>query len=433
MIFPKGKVRHQDLLTSYTDLPALLSTIKSESFSGTIEIEYPENKGVLFIDTGEAINAEVKVGADSKRMIGPEAVQYILALSKQKDGVLNVYQLLPEQTAIVASNLNHEIIFKELSTDFTRFDRLLLKLREEKHDGFIEVFTKDHQPMGVLFLHEGEPIEMFTTSASGPSVFGRKSIPMFVENSVKGGAVLNVYRNLGKITKKEGVKVPEAVQIPKEEGQKIETEEAKNITKEETKKNPLEEKKIPSEEKKILFEDKKIPIEEKKITKKGIKGFHPEEAMSKVPFKEEVSKISKEELPLIEEKDERKVLLLILQEVLSKAERLVDGASQKGKFLSFFKRSLLEKSNKYLFLDPFSGEFDYRDGELLFNGNVENSELAEGVVDCLKATLFKIEKELSKNKTLPLMLRLEIESALKRHRETVKRIGVEVAFSPFYQ
>jgi hypothetical protein len=45
MIFPKGKVRHQDLMTSYTDLPALLSTLKSEGFSGTIEIEFPENKG----------------------------------------------------------------------------------------------------------------------------------------------------------------------------------------------------------------------------------------------------------------------------------------------------------------------------------------------------------------------------------------------------
>jgi hypothetical protein len=433
MIFPKGKVRHQDLLTFYTDLPALLSTLKSEGFSGTIEIEFPENKGVLFIDAGEVLNAEVKVGGDSKKVIGPEAVQHILTLSKQKDGVLNVYQLLPEQAAIIASNLNHEIIFEELSTDFTRFDRLLLKLREEKQNGFIEVFTKDHQPMGVLFLQEGEPIEMFTTSPSDPSVFGRKSIPMFVENTVKEGALLNVYRSLGKKTKKEAVKVPETVRIPKEEGQKIETDEAKNITQEEIKRNSLGEEKIPSEEKKILFEDKKIPTEEKEITKKESKGFHPEEAMSKVALKEKVSKISREELPLREEKDERKALLLILQEVLSTVEKSVDGVSQKGQFLRIFKKSLLEKSNKYLFLDPFGGEFDYRDGAISFNGDAENSELAKGVIDCLKTTLFKIEKELSKNKTLPLMLKLEIESALQRHRETVKRMGLEVTFSPFYQ
>ncbi|MFB3885823.1 MAG: hypothetical protein ACE144_11400 [Thermodesulfobacteriota bacterium] len=432
MIIPRGKARHQDLLTSFTDLPALLSTLKSEGFSGTIEIEFPENKGVLFIDTGEIINAEVNAGGVvSRKMIGQEAAQYLLALSKQKDGVLNVYQLLPEQTAIIASNLNHEIIFKELSTDFTRFDRLLLKLREEKHYGFIEVLTKDHQPMGVLFLHEGEPIEMFTLSTSSPSLFGRKSIPMFVENAVKEGALLNVYRSSGQVTKKEGAKIPDAVPMPKEAEEVTETEGADHRAREEITRSPIE-KIAPPEEKKNPFEDKKIPIEEKKVPKKEAKESHPEEGKIKVSL-EDAGKTPREEPPVKEEKDERQAFILILQEILSKTERLVDEGSQKGKFLIFFKKSLLEKTNKYPFLDPFDGEFDYRNGILSFKGDAKNSELAEGVVDCLRAALSKIEKELSKNKTLPLKLRLEIESIVRSHIETVKRMGLESVFSPFCQ
>jgi len=332
-------------MTSYTDLPALLSTLKSEGFSGTIEIEFPEKKGVLFIDTGEIINAEAEVGADSKRMIGPEAVQYLLALSKQKDGVLNVYRLSPEQAAIVASNLNHEIIFKELSTDFTRFDRLIMKLREEKHHGFIEVFTRDHQPMGVLFLQEGEPIEMFTTSASGPSVFGRKSIPTFVENAVKTGAIFNVYRTLGKISKEE-------------------KKEEKNVT-------------------------------------GGV--------------------------------EDLKELTLIFQEVLSKVENLVDGISQKGKFLGAFKKSLLEESDKYPFLDPFSSEFEYREGTVQFTGDAVDKDLAQGILECLRATLSQLAKELPQNKIFPLKLRAEIESSLKPYQETVKRLGIDAALSSFFK
>ncbi len=353
MIFPKGKVKHQDLMTSYTDLPALLSTLKSEGFSGTIEIEFPENKGVIFIDSGEVINAEAEVGGDSKRMIGPEAVQYLLALSNQKDGVLNIYQLLPEQVAIVASNLRHEILFKELSTDFTRFDRLLLKLREEKHHGFIEVFTKSHEAAGVLFLQEGEPTEMFTTSKSGPSVFGRKSIPTFVENAVKEGAILDVYRTLGKISKEE----------TKEEG--------KEETKEET------------------------------IVKGGV--------------------------------EDLKELILIFQQVLSKVENLVDGISQKGKFLGAFKKSLLEKSDQYPFLDPFGSEFEYREGKIQFTGDVVDKDLAQGIIECLRATLLQLAKELPKNKILSLKLRTEIESSLKPYQETVKRLGIDAALSSFFQ
>jgi len=332
-------------MTSYTDLPALLSTLKSEGFSGTIEIEFPEKKGVLFIDTGEIINAEAEVGADSKRMIGPEAVQCLLTLSKQKDGVLNVYRLSPEQAAIVASNLNHEIIFKELSTDFTRFDRLIMKLREEKHHGFIEVFTRDHQPMGVLFLQEGEPTEMFATSASGPSVFGRKSIPTFVENAVKAGAIFNVYRTLDKISKEE-------------------KKEEKNVT-------------------------------------GGV--------------------------------EDLKELTLIFQEVLSKVENLVDGISQKGKFLGAFKKSLLEESDKYPFLDPFSSEFEYREGTVQFTGDAVDKDLAQGILECLRATLSQLAKELPQNKIFPLKLRAEIESSLKPYQETVKRLGIDAALSSFFK
>ena len=44
-------------------------------------------------------------------------------------GSVNVYRLLPEHVALVINHLQHEVLFKELSTDFTRLDRLLLKFK----------------------------------------------------------------------------------------------------------------------------------------------------------------------------------------------------------------------------------------------------------------------------------------------------------------
>jgi len=106
--------------------------------------------------------------------------------------------------ALVTSHLQYEVLFKELSTDYTRLDRLLLKLKEDKHDGFIEVLTKEKKALGVLFVEGGDPVEMFTLPESGPSVFGRKSIPAFVENvSKQGGAILNVCKSWSKSPKRE--------------------------------------------------------------------------------------------------------------------------------------------------------------------------------------------------------------------------------------
>jgi hypothetical protein len=345
MIFPKGEVVHRNLSTAYTDFAALLSTLKTENFSGIIEIEFPENKGVIFVDSGEIVNAEAKIGANLKRIIGQEAIQSLMTLSSQKNGVINIYRLSPERVAIVARNLQHEILFRGLSTDFTRLDRLLLKLREDKLNGFIEVLTKEHQPMGVLFLEGGEPVEMFTTPESGPSLFGRKSIPIFVENTIKQGAIFDVYRGQGKILKKE--------------------------------------------------------IKEAKITGRV---------------------------------EDLKELIPIFQEVLSRAEQLVDGGTKKkGLFHKLFKESLVERSEEFPFLDPFAGEFEYREGTIQFTGEAGIKDFAKGIVECLVATLSRLEKELPKDKMLPLKLKAGIESSLEQHSEALKRLRVDAITSSIFK
>ncbi|RPJ10101.1 MAG: hypothetical protein EHM36_03525 [Deltaproteobacteria bacterium] len=234
---------------------------------------------------------------------------------------------------ILASNLQHEIVFKGLSTDFTRLDRLLLKLKEEKHTGFIEVFSKNQKPMGVLFLQEGDPAEMYTIADSGPSVFGRKSIPALVESAIKEGAVFDVYRSQEK--------KPSPQPLPLEKGESL------------------------------------------------------------------------------------KEVIQIFEAVLLRAEKLVDEASHKGTFRRVFKRSLIDQSERYPFLDPFGGEFDYRDGIIQFTGEAKGRDFTQGLGECLQTTLSYIEEELQKNKMLPLKLRAEIESSLEPYRDAIKRLGLE--------
>ncbi len=357
MILPRGEVLHRNLSTAYTDFTALLSTLKTGDFSGVIEIEFPENKGAIFVDSGEIINAEARLASDSKRIVGQDAIQAVLSLSNQKDGVINVYRLAPERVAIVASNLQYEILFKGLSTDFTRLDKLLLKLREDKHNGFIEVLTKEQQAMGVLFLEGGDPVEMFTIPESGPSVFGRKSIPIFVENAIKQGAIFDVYKSRGQILKKE-VKG---------------TDEHKEI---------------------------------KETKEKKVAG----------------------------PREDLKELMPILQEIIAQAEKMVDGSSRRrGLFHKIFKESLIEKSEEFPFLDPFAGEFEYRDGNIQFSGEAGIKDFATGMVEGLVSTLSHLEKEMPKDKILPLKLKAGIESSLERHGEALKRLGVHAITSSIFK
>jgi hypothetical protein len=352
MIFPRGEVVHKNLSTAYTDLYALVAAMKSEGFNGTIEIEFPENRGILFFRSGEIVDAEARVGAEAKTLPGQEAVQALLSLSKQKNGAISIYRLTAERAAVVARNLQNEIIFKGLSTDFTKLEGLLMKLREEKHNGFIEVLTKGNQPMGVLFLEEGEPVEMYTIPESGPSVFGRKSIPIFVESVTKAGAIFNVYRAQKKTAKAK-------------------------------------------EEKARAIEEEPRAIEETIVIGEG---------------------------------EGLKELIFIFQDILARVENWVDETSERGTFLRAFNRGRMEKSGQYFFLDPFSGEFEYRDGTIRFTGETSEKDFAKGVLECLRASLPHLEKEVPRNKMFPLKLRAEIENSLELHSEAMKRFGIETTF-----
>ena len=337
MIFPKGEVRHRDLFTAYTNLPALLSTLKSEKFSGTVEVEFPDNRGILFIVSGQVANAEVKRRSDQRRLTGPDAVRSLLGLSDRKDGTINVYRWPSDKVAMMANNLEHEVLFKGLSTDFTRLDRLIVNLREAKHDGFIEIQTKEQKDLGVLFFRRGEPVDLFMTSESEASIVEKKSIPLFLENAVKQGTLLSVYRSQGQ------------------------------------------------------------------------------------PSVKEVGGAGDGSL---------KEIIQVLQDVLSRAEKAVDRGSRKGTFLRAFKKALIEKSSDFPFLDPFAGEFEYREGTILFTGEADASNLAKGIGESLQATLLHLEQEMPKEKMLFVKVKSGLGASLEQHREQMKRWGADSALMP---
>ena len=128
-----------------------------------------------------------------------------------------------------------------------------------------------------------------------------------------------------------------------------------------------------------------------------------------------------------------KELIPILQDILSRVEKLVDGVSRKGTFLKEFKRSLIEKSGEYPFLDPFAGEFEYREGTIGFKGEAGAKDFAKGIGECLQATLNHLEEKLPKNKMLPAKMRAEVESFLEHYREGMKRLGVDAVLGSIFQ
>lgn len=84
------------------------------------------------------------------------------------------------------------------------------------------------------------------------------------------------------------------------------------------------------------------------------------------------------------EADQQRVILM-LQSLLSLLEKVVR-ANKKNRtdFETVLNRKFMDKVNEYDFLDPFAGDFKYLNGQLFFTGNASQSQLVNGVVECVR-------------------------------------------------
>ena len=386
MIYPKGEVVHQNLSTEYTDVPDLLSTLTSNGFAGVVEVELPNEKGAFFIRKGQVLSAVIESDPGQTTTFGHEAMDELLNLTSKEVGTLTIYKLSPTQVDAIVSRFCSEIVFKGLMTDFVKLDKFIQKLSVEHHTGYIEVFTKKNQIMGTLFLKEGELVDLHLPSESEyPSLSEPKAIPAFLEDVIRQGAVFDVYRSF-----------------------------IENVP--------------PGEHETELVAEPVVENKNENIIKAEEKSYQEEEV-----------KTSEEAIDDIEEEytelgtNGRGDVLSILQEVISKTEKFVDGFSQEGIFLRAFKRALIEKSDLYPFLDPFTDQFDYRQGEITLDEEIELDHFATGIADCFNLTLSHLKKEFPKNMNLSPNIKAELESKLKLYQDAMKRSGVQSVPPMFFK
>lgn len=389
MIFPKGEVVHQNLSTEYVNIPDLLTSLKSNGFAGVVEIQTPHNKGAFFLSEGKIASAEMESNSQADKFIGDEAIQKLLALSGNEIGSINVYRLNPSQVAIMISRFSSEIVFKGLSTDFVKLDRFLEKLKTEKHDGFIEVFTKMNQPLGVLFIKGGEPVDLHIADEIGDSALsGVNGLSAFQEKVLSQGALFDVYKS--------------SVPNPRKESEPVFTETQA--------KGPFKRPPIGTLH---VIDNEMADVEEE--TEEG-----EEENLLSADSKNTILKT----LETDGEYDRNKVIGL-LQDIIVKTEKFVDGFSQDGIFLRAFKRALIEKSELYPFLDPFADQFVYHSRKIVLDDQVELDQFVPGIADCYNLTLSHLKKEFPKNMNMPAGAKAEMESSLKHYQEALKRAGIE--------
>lgn len=191
MILPKEKSIYENLNTSFTNFEELLADLKTNHFTGFMRIVYWDYEGILFFDSGSIINALEET--EGNRKIEQEAINNLLTKVKEKNGTISVYSLSSDLVTMLAGTVKSEIVYKDLSSDFTNLKKLLEKLNDAQHTGYIEILTGDGKHIATIFIQAGEPIESVLSTENEVIVTAGIQTQLF-EHIQSEGAIFNVYK-----------------------------------------------------------------------------------------------------------------------------------------------------------------------------------------------------------------------------------------------
>jgi len=283
LFLPQFEGYHENLHTFYLNLSNFINFLKNDLFTGYIQIKTSEKEYLIFLDQGQVLNS-LEILNNKYKFLSLGEI-----LSNINEGIVNVYYL-PEETASFWANLvTAEILYSNLSTDFTDLVKLIYKLKKEEITGWAEI---NHLQGEKSFIYFQNGIIIGTCCSWKKWIFEEKenNLPEIARRASK--AVFNVY---------------------------------------------------------------KIPLEQTaaNINLEDITNFFQE-------------------------------YLAILEKIIGK------------KFFFFLWRQKgIEKAEKYPFLDPFANEFEYKEGKIVFYGDVSERELLEALKEVC-AEIIDQKKDLKK-------------------------------------
>jgi hypothetical protein len=233
---------------------------------------------------------------------------------------------------MLASVAKSEILYKDLSTEFTSLEALITKLKTEDHTGYIEVKFEANQQKGYIFLLAGRVIDALLT-ARGEEISGSAVLSRILGITSTMSATFSVYRSAVEKALSEGEMIEASYNLPQ--------------------------------------------------------------------------------------------LLAAWSAIISTIESVVDGLFVSEEFLNTFKDVLVSNADDYPFLDPFAAQFQYKDGEVSFSGEVTknfNQGIGKSLWDTVETFL---ERAALDEVDLMGPLQTALDPIMAEYRELIDRFNIK--------
>jgi len=192
MLIPYENIVYRNLKSSFTNFNELLVNLNSISLTGFVHLEFQGFQSIVFLQNGRVCNAFAEF--NSVKKLGQEAFNYINAKVREAGGQINVYSLSSELIMLFSNSVKNEIVYKDLSSEFTSLDKLIAKLQEEQHTGHIEAISKSGNKKAFIFFQTGEILKMLLSVIEKP-LFEVDEFQEIKDTFSNAAVVFNVYKS----------------------------------------------------------------------------------------------------------------------------------------------------------------------------------------------------------------------------------------------
>jgi hypothetical protein len=329
-----------------------------------------------------------------------------------------------------------QVMYENMNTSFTNFSELFLNLNASSFTGYVQVSFLDYE--GVLLVDSGKVVNAFEEVEGKSRVTGQKAVVGITRQAKERDGTISVYylsaemvTILASVVKGEAVYKDLTTELTSLDKllDKLKGEEHTGYIEVEIKGGkgsgitflqagePIE--CIFSANGEAVSGPDVLPRIIELSANEGA-AFNVYRAAAKEVFAESAEIMAGFELTQ---------LLEVWQEILGAVQRAADGVLSNGNFRDTLKDVLVERATDYPFLDPFAGEFEYKDGTVAFHGEVVK-DFSEALGTCLNAAI-KTLATANPEANLAAKVKSEMQAVKKKHAELIERFGLEAIVSAY--
>ncbi|MFP4474249.1 MAG: hypothetical protein ACLFOY_01730 [Desulfatibacillaceae bacterium] len=190
IIVPKEKPVIENLNSYYVDMWRMFEHFQKEISAGAVHCKSRLAEGVVFFDRDEVLSGSYE--DKSTKLEGQSAVDRLTKDARSDSFAINVYEIDPEMIYFWANIPFAEVMYKDLSTEFTDLEALIAKMGDQQLTGYIDVAGASDKESGILFMHNGEIIGGSYAWGEGELNRSEESQKLLIRKTQDSGGVFNV-------------------------------------------------------------------------------------------------------------------------------------------------------------------------------------------------------------------------------------------------